>query len=118
MLENSVKVKPWRTAVALAAQAHNIPLFDGDVAVHVVLLFVRPASHFNKAGKVREAAPDRPGYIDVDKGARAVLDALAGVAYQNDRQVAVLSVQRMWAAPGQTAGVVIQIGHAEAAPNC
>jgi Holliday junction resolvase RusA-like endonuclease len=112
MLENSAKVKPWRTAVAQAARVANCPLFGGDVAIHAVLLFVRPASHFGKAGQLRASAPERPGYIDVDKGARAILDALAGIAYQNDRQVAVLSIQRMWAEPGMGSGAWIEIAHA------
>lgn len=117
MLENSTKVKPWRNAVASAAREANCPLYGGDVMVHVVLMFVRPASHFNKAGELRASVPERPGYIDVDKAARAILDALAGIAYQNDRQVAVLSVQRMWAGTGTGAGAVIQIGHAPSAES-
>jgi len=107
MLEQSKKVKPWRAAVATAALEHGCAPFDGDVSVRVCLLFNRPESHFGKRGLL-PSAPGRPGYIDVDKGARAILDALAGIAYHNDRQVAVLRIERAWS-PDNGAGAVIEI---------
>ena len=112
MLENSTKVKPWRAAVAAAAKEARCPVYEGDVLVRIVVMFVRPASHYGKAGNVKRSAPDRPGYIDVDKAARAVLDALAGIAYHNDRQVAMLTVQQLWSPPGNGAGAVIQVADA------
>lgn len=107
MLEQSRKVAPWRTAVAAAAREHGCEQLFGDVSIRAVLLFARPASHYDKKG-LRAMAPPRPGYIDVDKGARALLDALAGIAYANDRQVAVLRIERAWA-PDNQPGAVIEI---------
>lgn len=117
MLENSMKVKPWRGAVAAAAREAQCPMYAGDIVIRCALLFVRPTSHFAKSGKLKSTAPSRPGYIDVDKGARAILDALAGIAYQNDRQVAMLTIQRLWAPPNTGAGAVIQIGQAPPPEN-
>jgi Holliday junction resolvase RusA-like endonuclease len=77
--------------------------------VRIAVLFARPASHYNKSG-IKPSAPARPGYIDVDKAGRAVLDALAGIAYRNDRQVAALSIERAWVnAARRGPGAVIEI---------
>jgi hypothetical protein len=47
--------------------------------------------------------------------ARAICDALAGIAYRNDRQVALLAVERVWASPGEGPGATIGIAPAPAA---
>lgn len=109
MIEQSTKVRPWRAAVAEAAQEARCAVREGDVSIRAVVFFVRPAGHFGTKGQLKSSSPIRPGYIDVDKAARAILDALAGVAYHNDRQVAALSIERMWAPDGMGAGAVIQI---------
>lgn len=109
MLEQSTKLRPWRAAVAEAAQEARCGIREGDVSIRAVVFFVRPVSHFNAKGVLKLSSPIRPGYIDVDKAARAILDALAGIAYHNDRQVSVLTVERMWAPDGMGSGAVIQI---------
>lgn len=110
MLEASRRIRPWRQAVAEAAMAHGIPMFTGDVTLEIVARWVRPASHYRKDGTLRGNLPQRPGYADCDKVARGVCDALAGIAYANDRQVAVLRVERRWCEPGQPPGAGIDIG--------
>lgn len=56
--------------------------------------FPRPRSHFLKSG----LRPNAPGYVtrtpDIDKLARAALDALTGVAFLDDKQVAVLRASK------------------------
>jgi hypothetical protein len=115
MLENSRKVKPWRAAVADAAREANCPMHMGDVAVYAVVRFVRPKSHYKADGTLRTGRQARPGYADCDKLARAICDGLAGIAYPNDRQVAILAIERVWANPGTGSGAIIQIGPAPAA---
>lgn len=112
MLENSRKVKPWRAAVADAAREARCPCFMGDVAIYAVVRFVRPKSHYRKDGSIKAGHAARPGYADCDKLARAICDGLAGIAYPNDRQVAVLAIERVWAAAGTGPGAVIGIGPA------
>lgn len=112
MIEHSTRVKPWRSSVADAARDAGVMVLDGDVAVHVVVRWLRPASHYRTNGAVRPSAPPRPGRGDCDKLARAICDALAGVAYKNDRQVALLAVERVWAAPGESPGATIGIAPA------
>lgn len=112
MLEASRRVRPWRDSVASCARADGVTLSDGDVRVEIVAQYVRPASHYTRRGSLTAAAPARPGYADCDKIARAVCDALAGVAYRNDRQVCSLSVERIWCADGEAPGARIRVGPA------
>lgn len=96
MLENSKRVMPWRKQIAAAAQALNLRPQEGDVSVSAIVMFQRPLSHFRKDGGLKRNLPARPGRADVDKLARAILDALTGVAYHDDRQVAILAIERIW----------------------
>lgn len=112
MLENSKRVKPWRDRVASAARAVILRPLEGDVQVTATVLFPRPKAHFRKDRGLRPNLPPRPGRADVDKLARAILDALTGVAYADDRQVAALAIQRCWsdsipAKPGDGEGTAI-----------
>ena len=109
MLEDSKRVMPWRAVVAAAASAARIGLNEGDVEVGIFARWIRPATHYKKDGGVKSGSPARPGYADCDKLARAVCDALAGIAYRNDRQVARLTVERRWCEEGEAPGALISI---------
>jgi crossover junction endodeoxyribonuclease RusA len=66
----------------------------------LVFWFARPASHYgtkNGALYLKPSAPAQPVSArlgDVDKLSRAVLDALTGVAYLDDRQVILLQASK------------------------
>lgn len=115
MLENSKKVRPWRTAVAEAAVASNVRVREGDVELVAVVRFVRPLSHFRTNGEVKPSAALRPGRSDSDKLLRAILDALTGVAYHDDRQVACVAIERVWCGQGEAPGATISIRGCDAA---
>ena len=97
-------LKQWRQLVAVAAQPHAVggPLRGG---VFVVLTFSlqRPKS---LPKHVREHLK-KP---DIDKLARAVLDALTGILFVDDSEVIRLTVKKQYAAPHQPPGVLISIG--------
>ena len=109
MLESSKKLRPWRAAVSEAAREFKCPTFVGDVAMRVRVRFVRPASHFRKDGSMKPAAPSRPGKADCDKLLRGICDALTGIAYQDDRQVASVAIERVWCSVGQDPGATIDV---------
>lgn len=109
MLEASRRVMPWRATVAACASAARIPMHDGDVSLRIRTLWTRPSAHLTRSGGLRRNAPARPGYADCDKIARAVCDALAGIAYRNDRQVAMLAVERRWCEEGESPGALISV---------
>jgi Holliday junction resolvase RusA-like endonuclease len=117
MIEASRNLHKWRETVALAARRERVALIDGDVEVSIVACWPRPDSHLRKDGSIRPSCPSRPGYADCDKLCRAICDALAGIAYANDRQVALLCIERRWAGDGEVAGAWIRVREA-AASGC
>jgi|LakMenEpi03Aug12_release.lakeMendotaPanAssembly.Ray.scaffolds.fasta_scaffold311522_2 crossover junction endodeoxyribonuclease RusA len=109
MLESSKRLRPWRSAVADAAREFRCPTFEGDVAMRVRVRFVRPQSHFRKDGTLRASAAARPGKADCDKLLRGICDALTGIAYHDDRQVASVAIERVWCSVGQESGATIHV---------
>lgn len=105
LVESSKEVGPWRERVALAAHhaMDGRALFDGAVSVTLNFVLPRPKS----APKTRTpAATKRP---DVDKLARACLDAITDVIISDDSQVISLSAYKRLAQIGETAGVEIRV---------
>lgn len=101
VFETSKKVGPWRERIAL--QAHNLHAqpMRGPVSVRLAFRFPRPASHLKARGGLSAAGQRQPfPGRDLDKLARAVLDALTGIAYRDDRQVAELHAVKTWEDPG------------------
>ena len=78
------------------------PPFE-DVALEVTLRFAlqRPASH--RDDLMVQVKPD------LDKLARAVLDALEGEVFDNDSRVASLVLHKQYAVPDERTGVVIGV---------
>lgn len=92
---NEKTLKPWRSTIALEAA----DAFDGQptrAAVRVTLAFSfpRPSAHYGTGRNADLLKASAPAYKttkpDIDKLTRAVLDALTGVAFVDDSQVAEL----------------------------
>jgi Holliday junction resolvase RusA-like endonuclease len=109
MIEASKRVMPWRAVIAASAVAARVQMHEQDVEVRIVARWTRPASHFTASGLLRKSSPVLPRYADCDKLARAVCDALAGIAYRNDRQVGKLSVERRWCLAEEASGAFISV---------
>jgi crossover junction endodeoxyribonuclease RusA len=120
MVESSKAVKPWRQDVAAAAEAAmcghwaSLGLWDGAVGVEIVFWFARPKGHY-RTGKnahlLRESAPLHPQVKpDVDKTARAILDAIktAG-AIRDDARVTDLYAVKRYCRRDQLPGADITI---------
>lgn len=110
-------LKPWRSAIAAAAAELVEEPLAGPLSIRLAFTLPRPKSHYRtgaRAGELRETAPrwveTRP---DVDKLTRAVLDALTGVAYRDDGQIAWVEASKMF---GARPGVAVAIVHLEAHP--
>lgn len=106
---------PWRNQIAAIAAAELEEPLAGPLWVCLAFTLGRPKSHYRtgaRAGELLERAPlahsTRP---DIDKLARAVLDALTGVAYRDDGQVSELSITKRF---GARAGVTITLSPLEA----
>lgn len=102
--ESSKALAPWREAIRHEAAGATPPWWDpgaGPFAVVVVFTMRRPAWHYGtgrNAGRLKASAPRHPsGKPDVDKLARAVLDALTDSgAMVDDSQVCNLSAVKCY----------------------
>jgi Holliday junction resolvase RusA-like endonuclease len=98
---NAAALSQWRHDIGEAAQRAGVPCTDGPAELVATFSFARPKSHHGKRG-LRPSAPaqhiQRP---DIDKLARALLDALTSIAYTDDRHVTTLTLHKQWSdAPG------------------
>ena len=92
---------PWRATVGASARAEGVsPAMAperGPVSVGLAFVFRRPPSHFTGKGALRSGAPKNIGKPDLDKLCRAVLDALTGVAWDDDSQVVGILATKTYA---------------------
>lgn len=93
-------VHAYRQAVADAAQAAGAGVHGEPVSVVIDLVWERPKSHMRKSG-VKPDAPVLPR-ADVDNAAKAVLDSLNGVAWEDDSQVQRLVVEKSYGTEART----------------
>lgn len=118
---NAGPLERWRGDIRGASRpaiaAYELPAM-GVAAVKVALVFrfLRPASHFLPANGKRQVAELRasaPATLtarpDVDKLARAVLDALTGIVWDDDDQVTALYAAKRYVELGEPPGVGIRI---------
>jgi Holliday junction resolvase RusA-like endonuclease len=104
------KAKAWAAVVAGAAVdgMDGRPPLDGPLEVTVTFLMPRPKAHSTSKGMLRPNAPawcsKKP---DADKLARCALDALTGVVFVDDAQIAQLVVKKRYANGSAGAGFVV-----------
>lgn len=111
---NAAAIDLWASSIAAAAQGGDVggvvPAPEA-LEVWVWLRVPRPAGHSGKRG----LRPSAPKYVttrpDADKYARAVLDALTGIAWTDDSQVVRLHVDKSYATDTEPAGVTVDIYH-------
>lgn len=102
------RLKEWQTAIADGAQPFTSGgLFVGPVSVAIVFRLKRPAS-------LPRRVLHHLTVPDVDKLARACLDALEGVLFDNDRAVVELRARKVYAPLAAPPGCDITV--AQAAP--
>lgn len=91
------KLKPWRQQVSGTAVASIKTLVKRPFAVevHVAFFFDRPAS-------LARQVVHKTTKPDVDKLLRSILDALTGIAYEDDAQVIRASQEKLFGSPART----------------
>ena len=114
VVDANPKTKNWQGQVATAAKQYwPGPLTTGPVFVKTQFYFVRPKGHYGtgrNAGKLKPSAPHNMLKTpDVDKLERAVLDALKGVLYVDDKQVFRVRKFKRYGDYGEPPGVSIHI---------
>jgi len=82
-------------------------MFDGPVRVSIIAIFARPKSATTKRGpNLRYPCTKKP---DWDNIAKSICDALNGVAYRDDAQVADGRVERWIAAAGEEERTIVTV---------
>ncbi len=110
MYESSRGLRPWRDAVGWIARARNTQAMqDGPFAVHCRFVMPRP-----QAMAKTKPTPPHTKKPDVDKIARAILDAITGVWFKDDSQVTCLVATKRYAEFGEKPGVHITVCRPEA----
>jgi Holliday junction resolvase RusA-like endonuclease len=130
---NRSTLHPWRQAVTAAAMAavgelatsgagyepRELPLVvEGPVALGLTFTMRRPLAHYGTGRNARQVRPSAPWYVstrpDLDKLVRGVLDALSGVGYRDDGQVAALRVAKVYGPRGQLHVELVRLPHGQA----
>lgn len=103
-----LKLVSWSAAVRAAAiGAARAPIVDCEVAVAITFRLTRPRAHRNARGELRSGAPRRPAVKpDLDKLLRSTLDALTGVAFDDDARVVQVSAAKIYAEPGDEGAAI------------
>jgi crossover junction endodeoxyribonuclease RusA len=98
------RLGPWSERVAWAARAAGIRPAAKPAAVRLSLVF-----EFQRPRAAR-GRPDHTVKPDIDKCERAALDALTGIAYEDDSQVVGFDVlEKRYAADGEPGRTVIGV---------
>jgi len=93
-------VHAYRQAVAAAARAAGAGVHGNAVEIVIDFVFVRPKSHLRKSGLAADA-PQWPRE-DIDNLEKAVLEALYGVAWNDDSQVVRVVASKVYGTEGRT----------------
>lgn len=89
-------VNAYRRAIAAAAVEAGAGVHEQPVQCVIDAVFARPKSH------ARMKTPPALPVADCDNIAKAVQDALNGVAWKDDRQVGRLVVEKSYGPEGRT----------------
>jgi crossover junction endodeoxyribonuclease RusA len=108
---NHDKLRDWRRLVGEQAATEE-RFFQGPIMVDLAFYLPRPKGHFGtgrNAGVLKPSAPRYPeSKPDIDKLVRACLDAMTGMVFRDDSQVAMLVARKLYA-DDRYPGVVIEI---------
>ena len=101
-------VNAFKAAVQLAArEAYAGPPLDGPVSLHVEFYFPRP-------GRLRWKKRDMPALLhdtkpDLENCLKSLMDALTGIAFHDDRQVAKVSAEKWYTDGGSGPRVKVEV---------
>jgi len=114
--DNSEKTSQWARNVAGAALAavvlagrDQFPWRGHPLSVALTFRFDRPQTHFGKRGLLPSAPEHHAVKPDVDKLARAALDALTGIVYDDDARIVELHASKAYCAAAEVPGAFIDL---------
>jgi Holliday junction resolvase RusA-like endonuclease len=101
-------IHAFKASIIAAVQAAGWQPVSGPVEVEIECVFSRPKSHKRRRGGVVRSAPKIP-LPDWDNLGKGVCDALNGIAYEDDKQIACGSTRKRYAEEGEPAGTRIVV---------
>ena len=111
--------KPWRELVQSAAldaiDGQPTPVFGPDepLMLQVVFYRARPRSHYGSGRNAERLKPSAPAFPtmrpDLLKTARALEDALTGIAWPDDARIVTEALCKRWARPGELERVEVLV---------
>lgn len=114
--DNNDRQKSWESAVRERARdavgdVTAPPYVNRPLVVSIVFRLKRPGGHYSKSGRnagmLLPSAPSYPQTIpDIDKLARATLDALIGTVFDDDSRIARLQLSKVYARPGHEGAAI------------
>jgi Holliday junction resolvase RusA-like endonuclease len=99
-------IHAYKQAIRLAYVNAGGEVLEGPVSVRIVCLFERPKSHSKKRRQHTEPKTTKP---DLDNVGKAILDALNEIAYNDDGQVFMLTVEKWYVGPYDLIGTVLEV---------
>lgn len=106
MIEASKHIKDWRAFARLKAAfaMHQHQRIDKPNAVKVLVIFgfERPKKHSTTKGVRLDAPMYHTSTPDTDKLLRALLDSMTGIVFEDDSQVAVVDVRKVYGRAAST----------------
>ena len=111
MQDNRSRQKPWASMISYTAQESGVQIVDGPVVLSLTFNMPRPKSHYGSGKNSAVLKLGSPTYHtsvpDLDKLVRCVMDALTGIAWHDDKQVASIRTAKRYYGDGP--GVQIEI---------
>ena len=109
---SSKPVRNWRERIYVEAQVVKPPSpWEGPVSMTAIFVFSRPAGHYRKNGELSAEGRRRPkpmgGVGDFDNLVKCASDALEGLFFTNDAQIATCLVEKRYAGASEPQGVYI-----------
>lgn len=111
--DDNPKAKDWKTSVKWAAVESGMKPLAGPLELTIDFYFPRPKGHFGTGKNENVLKASAPIFHtvkpDATKCTRSTEDALTGIAWSDDTQVAVQTVSKRYVVPGELPGAVIRI---------
>jgi len=98
--DNAERQKPWASMIGYTAQRAGAEMMAGPVKVEAHFFMPRLKSHYGsgkKEGVIKANAPNfHISKPDLDKLIRCIKDALTGIVWKDDSQVAEVSASKVY----------------------